>query len=246
MKKFSALLFVITFCGQTKAQNSYQGIVADSITLQNLSGVYINVKGSNKVAVSNSDGSFQITAKPTDTLMFRMVGYKSILIPLRLQEDALFVLLPEDQIMLQGVVIRSWRLYPDKVRDITLEVPRTRPLFPGQGQSPRGFYIPLAILTLSFSPIDYFFWKVERERRNLKKVVIEQNKSQTFRQVITNPVVKDIMMKDHRITENTYYHLLARFNIEQRAVQYYDDPDAIMIALHTFIDREIKMIPSKR
>jgi len=34
--------------------------------------------------------------------------------------------------------------------------------------------------------------------------------------------------------------LLAKFNVERRMVQYFTDPDAIMISLHEFIDRSVK------
>lgn len=223
MKKYFVIL-LLSACFQARAQNVYRGIVADSITLNNMSGVYVNVKGTHRVSISTRDGTFVIAAKPSDTLVFRMMGYKSLLLPLLLQEDALFVLLSEDQIVLQGVVIRGWRLYPNKVEDQTIEKPTTRSILTNTG---------------GLSLFDYF-WKLERERRKLKKIAEEENKSQTYRQVITDPAVKDIMMKDHHIDETTYYHLLAKFNVERRMVQYFTDPDAIMISLHEFIDRSVK------
>lgn len=223
MKKYF-VIFLIACCFQAKSQNFYHGIVADSITLSNLAGVYINVKGTNRISVSNSNGTFLVSARSTDTLIFRMVGYKPLLLPLFLQEDALFILLSKDQIILQGVVIRGWRLYPHKVKDITIEKPVTKSILTNTGG--------LAIFD--------HFWKVERERRKLKKIVDEENKSQTYRQVITDSAVKDIMLKDHHIDETTYYHLLAQFNVEQRMVQYFTDPDAIMVALHEYIDRALK------
>lgn len=224
MKKY-LLILLLAGCFQVRAQNVYRGIVADSITLNNMAGVFINVKGTNRVSISTNDGTFVIAAKPVDTLIFRMMGYKSLLLPLLLQEDALFVLLSEDQIMLQGVVIRGWRLYPNKVQDRTIEKPLTKSILTSTG---------------GLGPIDYFFWKLERERRKLKKIVEEENKSQTYRQVIADPAVKDIMMKDHHINETTYYNLLAQFNVERRMVQYFTDPDAIMISLHKFIDHSLK------
>lgn len=223
MKKY-CLIFLLACLSPVKAQNVYRGIIADSATLINISGAYINVKGTNRVSVSNKAGAFVIAAKPTDTLIFRMMGYKPLLLPLFLQEDALFVLLSEDKIVLQGVVIRAWRLYPNKTEDITIEKPVTQSILTNTG---------------GLALFDYFR-KQERERRKLAKIVDEENKSQTYRQVITDPSVKEIMLKDHHISETTYYHLLAQFNLEHRMVQYFTDPDAIMMALHNYIDRSLR------
>jgi hypothetical protein len=66
--------------------------------------------------------------------------------------------------------------------------------------------------------------------------VEENNRTQTFRQVITDPDVKEILMKDYEVTENTYYQLIAEFNQQHAAVHYFTDPDAIMEALHTFFE----------
>jgi hypothetical protein len=86
------------------------------------------------------------------------------------------------------------------------------------------------------SPFDYF-WKLEREKRKLTRVIEENNRTQTFRQVITDPDVKKIMMEDHHINEETYYSLIEQFNIQHPAVHYFTDPDAIMEALHGFFDK---------
>ena len=83
------------------------------------------------------------------------------------------------------------------------------------------------------SPIDYF-WKLEREKRKLARIVEENNKAQTYVQVITDPVVKDIMMKAYSLTELVYYERLALFNQQYASISYSSDPEEIMESLHAF------------
>lgn len=187
--------------------------------MADLPGVHISVKGSTRGVVSNASGGFLITARPIDTLVFSAVGYHSLELPLMFEEDALFIMLRENKIMLQEVTIKANRLYPNKIEDHTKVAPRT-----------------LSKVQMFESPFDYF-WKLEREKRKLTRVIEENNRTQTFRQVITDPDVKTIMMEDHDIDENTYYNLIEQFNIKHPAVHYFTDPDAIMEALHGFFEK---------
>lgn len=201
------------------AQTIYRGIVVDSASLVNLPGVHISIKNTNKGVATNASGGFLISAKPIDTLVFTAVGYHALELPLMFEEDALFILLRENRIMLQEVTIKSHRLYPNKVEDRSNVAPRT-----------------LGKIQMFESPFDYF-WKLEREKRKLSRVIEENNRTQTFRQVITDPDVKKIMMEDHHIDEGIYYSLIEKFNIQHPSVHYFTDPDAIMEALHGFFEK---------
>lgn len=201
------------------AQTIYRGIVVDSASLVNLPGVHISIKNTNKGVATNASGGFLMSAKPIDTLVFTAVGYHALELPLMFEEDALFILLRENRIMLQEVTIKSHRLYPNKVEDRSNVAPRT-----------------LGKIQMFESPFDYF-WKLEREKRKLSRVIEENNRTQTFRQVITDPDVKKIMMEDHHIDEGIYYSLIEKFNIQHPSVHYFTDPDAIMEALHGFFEK---------
>lgn len=216
------LVYIILFCslpGLVAAQKIYRGIVVDSTTMADLPGVHISVKSSTRGVATNASGGFLVTARPIDTLVFSAVGYHSLELPLMFEEDALFIMLRENKIMLQEVTVRSKRLYPNKIEDHTKVAPRT-----------------LSKVQMFESPFDYF-WKLEREKRKLTRVIEENNRTQTFRQVITDPDVKAIMMEDHHIDEGTYYNLIEQFNIKHPAVHYFTDPDAIMEALHGFFEK---------
>lgn len=187
--------------------------------MADLPGVHISVKSSTRGVATNASGGFLVTARPIDTLVFSAVGYHSLELPLMFEEDALFIMLRENKILLQEVTVRSKRLYPNKIEDHTKVAPCT-----------------LSKVQMFESPFDYF-WKLEREKRKLTRVIEENNRTQTFRQVITDPDVKAIMMEDHHIDEGTYYNLIEQFNIKHPAVHYFTDPDAIMEALHGFFEK---------
>jgi CarboxypepD_reg-like domain len=201
------------------AQTIYRGIVVDSASLVNLPGVHISIKHTSKGVASNTSGGFLISAKPVDTLVFSAIGYHTLELPLMFEEDALFIMLRENVTLLNAVTIQSYRLYPNQIEDRTKVTPRT-----------------MSKIQMFESPFDYF-WKLEREKRKLTRVIEENNRTQTFRQVITDPDVKEIMMEDHHINEETYYSLIEQFNIQHPAVHYFTDPDAIMEALHGFFDK---------
>jgi hypothetical protein len=210
---------MIMIASAAGAQQLYTGIVVDSARLTNLPDVHVSVKHTGKITSSSISGSFMIYASATDTLIFSAVGYMPLELPLLFAEDALFVLMREDRIFLNEVIIRSTRLYPNKIEDRSKVAPRK-----------------MSTLEGVFSPFDYF-WSLEREKRKLSKIVDENNRTQTFRQVITDPDVKEIMMKEYDVTEDGYYQTLVQFNQQQGHVHYFTDPDAIMEALHSFFEK---------
>jgi len=212
-------LIFISLASGLSAQQLYSGIVVDSARLTNLPDVHVSVKHAGKVTSTSANGNFMIYASPVDTLIFSSVGYITLELPLFFAENTLFVLLREDRIFLKEVVIKSTRLYPNKIEERTKTAPRTMTGLDG-----------------IVSPFDYF-WSLEREKRKLSKIVAENNRIQTYRQVITDPDVKQILMKEYDVDEITYYHTLEQFNQQQSHVHYFTDPDAIMEALHSFFEK---------
>lgn len=216
---FGSFLFIAS--NLLFGQQIYRGIVVDSAKLTNLPDVHISVKQTGRGTTTNPLGSFLISAKPTDTLLFTVVGYKLLELPLLFEEDALFILLVENTLILNEITIKATRLYPNKINDRTKITPRTM-------SSLDGFISPITYLS-----------KLEREKRKLFRVVEENNRTQTFRQVITDPDVKAILMNDHEVNEETYYTIIENFNLQHAAVQYFTDPDSIMEALHSFFEKQV-------
>lgn len=222
MFRFSAIVFCLLIAQSICAQKLYRGIVVDSASMNNLPGVHVAVKHGAKVTSTDLNGVFVVYANPTDTLMISYVGYLTTEIPLLFQEETLFILLRENKILLSEVVIKAKRLYPNKIEDRTRVKPRTMSGIQGM-----------------VSPFDYF-WKLEREKRKLSRVIEENNKTQTYVQVVTDPDVREIMKKEYELTDEAYYNLLVEFNRLHRSVHYYTDEDGIMEELHRFFEFHTK------
>ena len=198
------------------SQKIFSGIVIDSASFEELPGVIIHVKSSEKRTISSTVGHFTIPANHSDTLIFTMLGYQPVELPLLFEEDVMLIRMSEQVRLLSEITIRATRLYPNEIVNRTKIAPKRMSAIEGV-----------------FSPFDYF-WKLEREKRKLARIVEENNKAQTYIQVINDPVVKDIMMKAYDLTELTYYERLAVFNQQNTSISYSTDPEEIMESLHEF------------
>lgn len=191
-------------------------MVVDSVTMAALSNVHITVKNSSKGTYTNASGIFTLNVNITDTLLFTSLGYQPQELALLLEEDVLFIRLREQVSMLQEITIKATRLYPNQIMDRTHTAPKKM-----------SGYQALQ------SPFTYFS-KTEKEKRQIYRFVEQSNKTQTYVQVITDPIVKEIFTKDYELTDEEYYDRLANFNQQYRSIQYATDPEVIMEALHSY------------
>jgi hypothetical protein len=203
------------------AQQPYRGIVVDSTSMLNISDAHITVKNTTRGVISNNVGSFLIYALPSDTLVITALGYKTIELPLLFEEDALMIMMSENIQMLSDITVRSTRLYPNTIANRTHTAPRTLDSF-----------------SAVTSPFTYF-WRKEREKRRLARLVEEHNRTQVYTQVISDPDVKQIIIDAYDLTEARYYDLVVEFNQNHSSVQYFTDPDKIMEALHEFFNKSV-------
>ena len=191
-------------------------MVVDSVSMAAISNVHITVKNSSKGTYTNASGIFTLSLNVTDTLLFTSLGYEPQELPLFLEEDVLFIRLREQVSMLQEITIKATRLYPNQIADRTHSAPRKMD--------------PFQALQ---SPFTYFS-KTEKEKRQIYRFVEQSNKTQTYVQVITDPIVKEIFTKDYELSDEEYYNRLANFNQQYRSIQYATDPEVIMEALHAY------------
>jgi len=224
LKKYFLSITIVCFSTLPSfSQKIFRGIVIDSASFEELPGVLIQVKGTERRTITFTTGHFSIAATPEETLIFSMLGYHPVELPLLFEEDVMLIRLSEQIRLLDEVTIKATRLYPNEIINRTKVAPKRMTALQG--------------IT---SPIDYF-WKLEREKRKLARIVEENNKAQTYVQVITDPVVKEIMMKAYNITELVYYERLAVFNQEHASISYSTDPEEIMDSLHAYFrDIEVK------
>lgn len=106
---FHYLLLSFLVSGQLMAlsppQNVVSGLVTDTKGIP-LAGVNVVVESRNVGAISDMDGSFSLQAGPTDVLVFSMVGFKSITVPIAGREEVI-VQLEEDVTVLGEVVLNA-------------------------------------------------------------------------------------------------------------------------------------------
>jgi hypothetical protein len=216
VKKYVLFSLVAFAALPSFSQKMFRGIVIDSASFEELPNTIIHVKNSERRTISSPQGSFTITANENDTLIFTMLGYQPLELALLYEEDVMLIRMSEQVKLLDEITIRATRLYPNEIVNRTKTAPKR-----------------MSALEGVFAPFDYF-WKLEREKRKLARIVEENNKAQTYVQVINDPVVKDIMMKAYDLTELNYYERLATFNQRHASISYSTDPEEIMEALHTF------------
>ena len=86
-------------------QATVSGTVTDS-TGEPLAGVNLVVESKNIGTISGLDGSFSINADSTDVLVFSMVGFKTLTVPIGGREEV-FVTMEEDVTVLGEVVLNA-------------------------------------------------------------------------------------------------------------------------------------------
>lgn len=218
----SVFAFLLVIAIHSRGQTTIRGIVVDSVSFTALSGVHVTVKNSIQGTSTNSQGFFSITAQPTDTLFFSLVGYSSVEIPLLFEEDGFLIRLHEKSIVLPEIIIKGTRLSPNDI----IRTPRVlpKPMSAGEG---------------IFSPIDYFS-KWQREKRKLLKLIQENDRTITYLQVVNDQEVRETIMEEHSLTEQAYYELLVKFNQQSSNVLYSTNPQEIITSLKTFFTRNVR------
>jgi hypothetical protein len=220
MKRWEIIVCLFVFLSlPAYAQQMTHGIVVDSINLKALPGVHVRVKGKDVFAVTGSLGSFQIQTLPTDTLVLTMVGYNTILVPLLLEEEDLMIRMGERYQLLQEVTISGKRLFETDIVRVERTTPRKM-------STAEAFSSPWTYLS-----------RDQKERRKVVKLINENDRIQTYIQVINDQETREDIMYDHGLTETEYYSALALFNQQSQDVLYSTSPNEIIASLRQFFDR---------
>jgi hypothetical protein len=214
---FAALLLIIAFSGS--AQQVTRGIVMDSVTLKALVGVHVRIKNTDRGAVTNSSGVFNIATKPTDTLVLSLIGYNSLELSLLFEEEDILIRLGERIRMLKEITIRGTRLSESNI----VRTPRTVPR-------------KMSVADGFSSPWEYFS-RGQREKRKVVKLINENDRIRTYIQVINDQEVREGIMDAHGLSEVDYYNTLAKFNQQSSDVLYSTDEYVILNSLKSFFRR---------
>lgn len=215
MRVFLIALFVSVFSLTTSAQKIYKGIVVDSATFASLPYVSVQLKSVPRGTTTDSQGNFGITATENDTLVFSLVGYSRIEIPLY-DYEAGVILLPERATMLKAVTVTD-----SKFRN------PYEGLFDQQNAA------------IARKKLPFYYSKTKKQKIWLGRLQNENVRVKTYVDlVINNPDTKAGLMKKYSLTEDEYYTKLTKFNEQYYSVMYYLTAAELESFLNRFFESE--------
>ncbi|OON65396.1 carboxypeptidase-like regulatory domain-containing protein [Hymenobacter sp. CRA2] len=182
----AALLWLFTALSAA-AQVRVTGSVSDKQTRKPIAGASVVNISSKRGVVADDQGDFGITARPTDTLEFRAIGYETYRMPLGgtgLSQLIVQIKLMRASVQLTGVTIREGRPDDETIRRALRNVrrqapppnavkrpPKPKPLFPVDSTAPKA---PVPTL---MSPISLLYDQFSREGAQRRKMeAIEEEK----------------------------------------------------------------------
>jgi hypothetical protein len=208
---------LVTMISIAFGQTVTRGVVVDSASMAALQGVHIRIKNSSRQTITDDRGFFSILTRRTDTLVCTMTGYQLLQIPLYFEEPGILVRMSEDVKWLDEITISATRLGPAEINRAT----RRRPT-------------PMPEVEAFSSPFDYFS-KWQREKRKLLATIEEHERTLTYVEVVTDPVIRESLMVEFRLNEETYFDLLVKFNQQNSDVLYSTNPEQIIAHLKFFL-----------
>jgi hypothetical protein len=211
--KLYAFLLLLSGAAYSQAQQQpVRGIVVDSVTLNALPSVNIQIKNGTIGTRTDEKGSFSILADPRDTLVFTLVGYKRLELPLEGYEPG---------------VVRMREQYT-LLRAVTIDEYRAGNLYEGM------FDEQNARLKKS---IPFFFSKARKEKIKVQSLREENLRVKTYVDVVVNdPELKNTLVKKYALTEDQYYDALTKFNEQHYRVMYYLTRAELISLINTFFE----------
>jgi hypothetical protein len=195
-------------------QEIMRGMVVDSAKFTHLPFVTIQVKNKNRGTMSDEKGNFNITASREDTLVFSLVGYHRLELPLTDYESSSMIRLTEKYTLLETVTINELRA--------------------GENPYEGMFEDRNAMLKKS---IPFYLSKAKKEKIRFQSLKDENVRVKTYVDVvINNSDTKESLMKKHQLDENEYYAVLREFNEKHYRVMYYLTPSELISLLNTFFE----------
>jgi hypothetical protein len=212
------LLVVILVSCSTAAvysQEIIKGIVVDSASFAPLPYVNVQVKSKSGGTTTDLQGDFSLFATKQDTLIFSLVGYERVELPL-FDYEAGIVRLSERATMLKSITIDDSRLganYYEGMFDEQNEKLKAR--------------------------IPFYFSKARKDKIKAGRWREENLRIKTYVDVvINNPETKAGFLRKYALSENEYYSILARFNETHYNVMYYLTEAELISLLNRFFESE--------
>ncbi|MHA6246943.1 SusC/RagA family TonB-linked outer membrane protein [Pontibacter sp. CAU 1760] len=116
-------IFILFFCFlylqslvSVAQQNTVRGKVVDASTSLPIPGVSVGVKGTNRGAITDTEGSFSVQASPEEVLVFSFLGYKGQEVRVG-NQASITVTLEEDRVALEEVIVTGYQT--ERKKDVT-------------------------------------------------------------------------------------------------------------------------------
>jgi hypothetical protein len=237
-KTLAAIFILMLVSGAALGQIVINAMVADSATLKPLSDVNVKLKNSLRGTTTSQAGYFILNSEENDTLVFTRVGYLEKQVSALRLKETMIVYLTEESILLKPVEIRANILIPN-IQEMAEQTPREpsddkiKAVTGFQGLETFG---PGMVARGAFSR----FSKEEREKKKLKTVQEDNRKGKGYIDVINDPEVKDRIMKEHNLTEEKFYELLAKFNERNKEIMYEMEAEDLIAYLDLFFKEHAK------
>lgn len=194
------------------------GVIVDSATLKPLPYVHVVVKNKGTGTQSDAEGKFSLRADYSDTLILSYVGYRRLELPLYGWESSL-IRMAEIPFLLESVTLEDYR-----------EIPYEN-LFDEEN----------ARLEKQNKKLPFYYSKEKKEKIKISRFDNENLRVKTYVEtVVINNKLKDYLMEKHKIDENEYYSLLAKFNEENYRVMYYLSASELLSLIYRFFDANAK------
>jgi hypothetical protein len=217
---FLIFLLSVGCANWAQGQKLIQGMVVDSLTLNNLPAVNVKIKNTNRGTSTNPNGIFTILATDKDTLVFSYIGYSKAMVPVNYEDEIMFVRLTEESMMLKEVVIRDQGFHIVQKYPKSPTLTTTKPL---KARSTVGVGVNFA-----------YFSKIEKEKRKLVKVMAVNDKVKMYLTIVTDPDFRSDVMERYNITEERFYDILALYNEKNQEIMYSSNRGLIMNSLLSF------------
>ncbi|CAN5411771.1 hypothetical protein BH09BAC3_BH09BAC3_05000 [soil metagenome] len=219
------LVILLMMAPTANCQKLIRGIVVDSLSLNNIPGVIVKIKGSQRAVVSDVNGIFLISIHPNDILAFSFLGYHAKEIPAQHDNNVMFVRMQEESIMLSEVVVSDYRYLDKKIISPALSSTRAIKAKKGLQPSTQGAGVSMAI---NFA----YFTKEQKEKRKLMATLTKMKRITVYEAIIYEPNFMNDVMKKYSLDEKNFYELLAAFNQENNSLICSGRELDIIYALH--------------
>ena len=216
-KKIRLTLFAFAITSICFAQElvTVKGIVVDSAKLRPIAYVNVFVKKGNHGTTTDSKGNFTLSARPSDTIRFSFVGYRTLELPARDWEPSVIMMAEE------VTILKTLTVHGEAIGS------RYDGLFDEENKK----------LEASKKKLPFYYSKEKKEAAMLARAKGESMRVKHYVDLLVkDDRVKNELMKKHNLTENQYYDLLAQFNQKNYAIMYYLTDTELLTLLYRFYD----------